>query len=319
RSCHIMIKFGSRTERTVGLDIGSSAIKVVAIDKTSGKKTLAAYNIKQIPADVKSFDRSSLIREALDEVDLHPEVVNLSLSGPEVIVRFINLPKMSKEQLEGALSFEAEKYIPFNVSDVTLDSIILGDAPDTGQMRVLLAAVKREAVGSLVKTVEGLDMAVGVVDIDPFAMFNAFTENNLLPEDEGNIFLNIGHSRTDMLIAIGKLPYFTREVQLGGRNIATDEERIAQDSVPVISNLIREMQLSLSYFENRYNKGISGIYCSGGVAYRERMIGYLGEKLGVTVKKWDPMAGLEISESISKEAAEEVALQLVVGIGLALR
>ncbi len=314
-----MIKFGSRTERTVGLDIGSFAIKVVAIDKTSGKKTLAAYNIKQIPVDVKSFDRSSLIREALDEIDLHPEMVNLSLSGPEVIVRFINLPKMSKEQLEGALSFEAEKYIPFNVSDVILDSIILGDAPDTGQMRVLLAAVKREAVGSLVKTVEGLDMAVGVVDIDPFAMFNAFTENNLLPEDEGNIFLNIGHSRTDMLIAIGKQPYFTREVQLGGRNIATDEERIAQDSVPVISNLIREMQLSLSYFENRYNKGISGIYCSGGVAYRERMISYLGEKLGVTVKKWDPMAGLEISESISKEAAEEVALQLVVGIGLALR
>jgi Tfp pilus assembly PilM family ATPase len=104
-----MIKFGRRVQEVVGLDIGSYSIKVVSLKQENENNILTGYNVKQIPPETKSSDLEKLVKETLEEVDLHPGDVNLSVSGPNVIVRFIDLPKMNKEQLGSALAFEAEK------------------------------------------------------------------------------------------------------------------------------------------------------------------------------------------------------------------
>ena len=337
-----MIKLPAKKEESVGLDVGKYSVKVIAIEGRSGDKTLTAYNIKRVPPDLEEGKSQQCIKEALEEIDLHPERVNLSISGPDVIVRFINLPRMSREQLKSALVFEAEKYIPFNINEVILDFIILGDAPETGQMRVLLAAAKREPVEKLVRTVEALNINVNIMDTDPFAMFNTFIEASPPLEDEGNAFLDLGHSQTDVLISIDGTPCFMRQIQIGGRDIANaicqnlsvspekaeelkkgigqpDNEAVNKAAESVLDDIIKEMQLSFGYFENRYNKGINGIYCSGGMVYQKGVIEYLGGKLGIDAKKWDPLKGLKISENLSKEDINSVASQLAVSIGLALR
>ncbi|MFH1552649.1 MAG: type IV pilus assembly protein PilM [Candidatus Omnitrophota bacterium] len=337
-----MFKLGKTKEESVGLDIGSYSVKVAAIRKEAGENTLTAYDIKKIPLDQKDIKVEYRIREALDEINLHPDTVNLSISGPDVIVRFINLPKMNREQLQNAMVFEAEKYIPFNISEVVLDFIILGNAPEAGQMRVLLAAAKRETVESRVKVIEDLNMTVNAMDINPFAVFNAFTESYPLSGDDGNAFLDLGHSGTDVLVSIGEIPCFMRQIQIGGKDVADaichnlsvsqekaeeykvglggpDKEAITQATVPILDDLITEVQLSFGYFENRYNKGVSNIYCSGGMIFQEGVADYLTKKLGIQVKKWNPVEGIGISENLSREDIDSVASQLAVSIGLALR
>lgn len=336
------MKFGDRNEAAIGLDIGSYSIKVTAVEKISGNNTLSAYNIKNTFLDAKNLTREQFVRETFDEIDLRPETVNLSISGPDVIVRFINLPKMSRDQLEGALTFEAEKYIPFNISEVILDFLILGDASEAGQMKVLLAAAKREPIREKAEMIERMGMTANLIDTDPFAMFNAFTESNSPIEDSGNVFLDLGHSQTNVLISIGVVPAFIRQIQIGGSDFTkalcdsmgitpekaeelkmsseeADIQKIMQATSSVFEDLIKEMQLSFGYFENRYNKSIGGVYSSGGMSCQSGVTGHLSEKLGIRVSNWDPLKNIEFSDNLSKQDIDLVAPQLAVSIGLALR
>lgn len=336
-----MITFGQKAEEAVGLDIGSYAIKVVSLKKEGDKNILTAYNIKKIPLEAKESDTKKLIAETFDEIDLHPEDVNLGFSGPSVIVRFIDLPKMNKEQLASALNFEAEKYIPFNVNEVMMDFIILGDSPEAGKMKVLLAAAKKDLIESRVALMDELGMSIKILDIDSLAAFNAFTAAHPV-EDKGSAFFHFGHSQTDVLISVGKDPCFMRQVQIGGRDIdnaiskdlgvpmdkaeelrlnAEGEEResVDQAAYSILDDIVREMQLSFGYFENRYGASISNVYCSGGMMFQENTIKYLASKTGYELKQWNPVAEMTLADHILKEDIDKVGSQLAVSVGLALR
>jgi len=337
-----MFKFGKTPEESVGLDIGTYSIKAASIKKEAGENVLTAYNFKKIPPEAGNSEIEKYIEETLSEIDIHPEMLNLSISGPEVIVRFVNFPQMTREQMESALVFEAEKYIPFNVNEVVLDFAILGKASEPGQMRVLLAAAKRELLDGLLKTVSKLGMSIHILDIDPLAMFNAFIEFNSLPEDKGSAFLDLGHSQTDILISIGKNPYFMRQVQIGGKDVTSsiaralsvsperaeecklntaeeDKEAVARAAGSVLDDLVKEIQLSFGYFENRYNRNVGQIFCSGGLTGMEGLIEHLSKKLGIQAKSWNPAEGLRMSEMLSRQDINSIASQLPVCIGLALR
>ena len=160
-----MFKIGKGIQESVGLDIGTYSVKVVSLKKENGVNLLTGYNVKQIPIGAKTSDIEQAVKETLEEIDLQPADVNLSISGPNVIVRFVDLPKMNKDQLESALSFEAEKYIPFNINEVVMDSIILGDAEESGQMRVLLSAAKRDLIESRVNLMDKMGIIVNVMRI----------------------------------------------------------------------------------------------------------------------------------------------------------
>ena len=87
----------------------------------------------------------------------------------------------------------------------------------------------------------------------------------------------------------------------------------------VLDDLIKEMQFSFGYVENRYNKSINSIFASGGLTYQKYVIPYLSEKVGVPLKKWNPTEGIELAEHLSKDDLDLVSSELAVAIGLALR
>jgi len=336
--------FGSRkkVKETFGLDMGSHSIKVASVIKEADKPLLTACNIKKIPSgDEKSVKIGKLIGEAFSEVGASPVDVNLSISGSNVIVRFITLPKMNKAQLENAMIFEAERYIPFNVSEVILDFIILDDAAE-GQMNVLLAAAKRDFIQSQVDLFRKIGLNVNLIDVSAFALFNAFMLSNELPGDKGVAFLDLGHSQTNVLVVTGGMPRFMRVVQIGGGDITraiieetglTNDkaeelkatgggefsEKVKQATVEVLDELVKEMQLSFGYFENKYSIPVSNIYCSGGMIYQAGVVEYLQEKLGIGIQKWSPIDGIAIAENIPRESIDPVAQQIAVSIGLAIR
>ena len=223
-----------------------------------------------------------------------------------------------------------------------MDFLILGDAPEPGQMRVLLAAARRETVEAKVRLVEKLGLSVNVMDIDSFAMFNAFMEANPAMDENGKAMINLGYSQTNVLISIGKIPCFMRQIQIGGKDITDaiaknagitfdeaeemklradeqDKEKISQAMAAVMDDLVREIQLSFGYFDNRFGKGVSEIYCCGGVIYQPGVLEYLSEKIGLQVKNWNAAKGMKVAENLSLQDIDVVGPQLAVSIGLALR
>lgn len=328
--------------RSVGLDIGAYSIKLAVFALERDKKTLIALKEKKISSGADLDEKTNVIREMFKEIDLHPNEVNLSIFGPEAIVRFVNFPKMSRGQLEDALGYEAEKYIPFNINEVIMDVAILDPIPETEQMRVILAASKKNAVEELMKVCKNLNLEIGVIDMDPFAMFNAFLEVNSVQTGGTLALLNFGHSRTDILVADGKEPMFIRQIPIGGKDVSEaiarelaiefdaaekcklnrteeDSEKVLRATFSVLESLIKEIQLSFGYFESRQGKKIGEIYCSGGMIGQEGVLGYLNEKLNVEMKKWNPTEAAAISEDVFRNGADTSVSQFAVCMGLALR
>ncbi|HPN73462.1 MAG TPA: pilus assembly protein PilM, partial [Candidatus Omnitrophota bacterium] len=215
-----MAKLGSgRDDATVGIDIGSHSIKVAVLSGSTEEPLLEAYNVRDFSKNAEKPDLAAELKAALAEIDIRPRNVNLSVGGPEVIVRFITLPKMTKEQLEAALVFEAEKYIPFSVKEVILDSVILGDAPEQGQMKVLLTAAKRAFVEERVKLLMDMGIRINFIDVNAFALFNAFVTSKAASNKNVFALVDMGHSVTSLLISVDEAPYFMRQIQIGGGDI----------------------------------------------------------------------------------------------------
>ncbi|MBF0217029.1 MAG: type IV pilus assembly protein PilM [Candidatus Omnitrophica bacterium] len=326
---------------TIGLDVGSHSIKTVVVDTSKTKPVLSAYNVKLVPSGKKKIPIDQLIKELFDEINIKPSEINLSISGGDVIVRFITLPRMDKASLEESMVFEADRYIPFNVNEVIMDFAILDDAGE-GKMNVLLAAAKSDFVEGQLELFRKIGIRVNLMDINAFSVFNAFSMSNDIDPVQGTGFFDLGHSQTTVMIATGKMPRFMRVIQTGGKDITkaisedmgvTQEEaenikydqpkgmedKVARATSVVIDELVKEMQLSFSYFENKYGKGIDHIYCSGGMVYQKGVQNIIGEKLGLKVNGWDVLGGLSMADSLSREALSGVSSQLAAAIGLGLR
>lgn len=331
-----------KADRSVGVDIGSHSIKVSVMGGARDNPILEAYNVKKIIPKTEKIELAKETKEALGEIDVKTDSVNIAVFGPDVIVRFITLPKMTKEHLDAALIFEAEKYIPFNVRDVVLDSLVMGGAQDPGQMKVLLAAAKKAPIEAIVNAFKDLAIQVNFVDISAFSGFNAFMFSSEATEKSVSALLEIGHSQTSLLISVDGVPVFVRQIQTGGRDIdllvsrslsvtpeqasefrngvgVFDKDVVDTCMKKVIDGVIREIQLSFGYFEGTCNRPVEGIYCSGGMTYAPGVLDYLSDRMGVKVTKWDPLRGIRTADNISRVDIDSVSACLPVSIGLAIR
>jgi len=337
-----MMKSSDKGGEVAGLDIGTYSIKVAVLKNILGVKTLTVLSEKKISPESDLNEKTNIIKKMFEELNFRPREVNLSISGPGVVVRFVNFPKMSRQELENALVYETEKYIPFNINEVVTDFVISEGVSETGQMRVILAAAKKNSIEDLIKVCGDLGLTIGIIDTDPFAVFNAFWEGKPSLEEKTYALINFGHSRSDLLVSTGKEPSFIRQIQFAGKNIAEaisrdlsirpeeaekykldpvseESERVLRSTCSVLDDLVKEIQLSFSYFENRQGKNISEVYCSGGMIEQEGVFEYLNKNLKVQMKKWNPMENLAIAEHLSPEYVSSAASRFAVCAGLALR
>jgi len=163
----------SRSQRILGLDIGSSSVKGVELARTGDSYTITGYAEREISSAGTLKDAiAAVIREGR----FRSKQVVSSVSGRSVIVRYVNTPFMKQEELKNSMRFEADKYIPFDVNEVILDCVPLDDKPikDTGEMRVVLVAVKKEVVNEHVRVLQEVGLFPYIIDVDCFALGNAF-------------------------------------------------------------------------------------------------------------------------------------------------
>lgn len=331
---------------TVGLDIGTTSVKLVQMQKAGKELQITAYGIEP----VQDGDREGAIKKLLTGCRISQKEVNTAISGQGVVLRYLPMPKLPLADLKASILFEADKHIPFPVAEVIVDCYPIKDIPKEGKSLVLLAAVKKDLIEQRIALLEKLGLSPGVISVDSVALANVFNVLcNLLTAQEkdanGSLcqtvgLLSIGGISSSLNLIDASVPLFTRDIFIGGEDITKrimnqfgidiqaaqkmkttagkDSQRIIESCETILSNLATEIRFSFDYFETEHNLPISVLYLTGGSAYLVGLDAYFQQGLGIKVNVWNPVAGLKIGPQVQKESLERDANLLGTALGLAL-
>jgi len=336
----------------VGIDIGSSSVKLVQLKDVKGSYQLLSVGILPLPPEAivdNSLMDSAAIVAAVKNLAASLGVKSIdaacSISGNSVIIRKILLPAMPAEELEDQIVWEAEQYIPFDINDVNMDFQIMSpDIVDPSKMNVLLVASKKDIINDYVSVFSEAGMNLGVVDIDSFAVQNAYEMNYDVNPDDVLALINIGASVMNINIVKEGLTLFTRDVQMGG-NLYTEEIQkqmgVSSDDAEsmkllahetnnaalldvlakVNETITQEIRRSLDFYNSTANDDrITKIYVCGGCSKVYGLVGAISEKLSLPVDLLNPFNRLKYNEKeFDPEYLQEIGPLMAVTVGLAIR
>jgi type IV pilus assembly protein PilM len=174
------------------------------------------------PARLRQLKVAAL-RRALAEGQIKAKQTISAVSGESIIVRYLQLPEMPEDELRKALQWEAEEYIPFRLSEVNLDSMVLGRSQDGDhvKMDVLLVSAKKDLVQQHVDILRDAGLEPGIVDVDSFAFLNCFEFNHQPGSGECIALINLGGQTTNLNVYAGGGTRFSRDIMIGGESITT--------------------------------------------------------------------------------------------------
>jgi type IV pilus assembly protein PilM len=345
-----------RAKALVGLDIGSSAVKAIELKPAGKAYKVTAFGSEPVPPDsivdgaiIDGAAVVDAIRRLFDGRNIKTKDVAASLSGNAVIVKKISLPAMTDAELAESIYWEAEQYIPFDIQDVNLDYQILDPANAAAgktTMDVLLVAAKKEKIADYTGVIGQAGRNAVVVDVDAFALQNAYEANYGIEPGAVVMLLNVGASATNINILQGDQSVFTRDITVGGNaytealqkdlNLAYDQadalkcgqdvEAVTYDDAkPVLravsENVILEIQKTFDFFKaSAANDQLTRIVVSGGAARAEGFLDLLAERFNAPVELFDPFKKVGFdAKKFKLDSAGEIGPTVAVAVGLALR
>jgi type IV pilus assembly protein PilM len=343
-----------RSKGLVGLDIGSSAVKAVELAASGKSYRVVAFASEAMAPDsivdgaiIDGAGVADTIRRVLERTGTKTREVAASLSGNAVIVKKINLPQMTESELAESIKWEAEQYIPFDIQDVNLDyQVVLGaDGGAKNSMDVLLVAAKKEKIADYTGVITQAGRVPVVVDVDAFAMQNAFEVNYDVEPGTVTVLMNMGASAININVVSGEASIFTRDVSIGGnayteavqREFNLTFERAEQakcatsagddhaDDVRAVlravsDNVLLEIQKTFDFYRSTAaSDRLDRVMLCGGGARVHGFAGALAERFGLPVEPLDPFRRIAFDAAKAGVNADNVAATAVVAVGLALR
>ncbi len=344
--------FGKK-DHIVGLDIGSRSIKAAEIVETKQGLSLKRFGIVDIAHgaieegtinDPENVAES--IKQLFKSYNIKETNVAVSIGGYSVIVKKISVQTMDEEKLQETIHFEAEQYIPFDISDVNLDFQILGESESNpGQMNVFLVAAKKEMVNDYINLVNLAGLNPCIVDVEAFALQNAI-EANYDMQNENTALIDIGASKTSLNILKGNSSLFMRDVSLGCGQInqkimsliecsfeeaeqlkyGDKPDRLTQEDLKgiissVVTDWCTEIRRALDFFYSTYPEDqIKRIILSGGGANIDEFRELLATEASAEVESINPFKNLKIDKKHFDGAfIKQIAPQAAISMGLAMR
>ena len=335
----------------VGLDLGSSVVKAVEISLEGPEPVVTGFARVEIPPD---GNHQEAIDTVLREGRFRSKRVVTSVAGQSVVVRYVPMMKMSNAELKQAIRFETDKYLPFELDEVVMDCQALEtpatsstDADGEDQMTVLLAACKTEAIEEQAQMVQASGLQHCAIDVDLFALANAWELCGVFPSEEGEekrgiALVDVGSMRTSINVLYGGETCFGREINIGGSDMTqavsrrlsvetfeaeaikraseSQEAEVNSAIAPVLEDLVSEISLSLDYVEHHAGIAVDEILLSGGGVLAPGVAGYIEQATARRARTWNPLEGLRIDAGrVDVEELEAWAPTLVVAVGLASR
>ncbi len=347
--------FGSTKTSLVGIDISSTACKLLELGKVGSRYRVESYAVEPLPQDAMA-DRDirdpEVVAEALKRV-ISRSGTNLrhaavAVAGSSVITKTIQLDKdLSEDEMEQQIEVEADQYIPYPLEEVALDFQILGESekvPD--KVDVLLAASRSENVYSRVDALELAGLTAKIVDVEAYAIERSFRllANQLPDQGEGQIIAvaDIGATNTSLSVMEDFNTIYTREQTFGGSQLTEEIQRryglsfeeagmakkqggLPDDYEPEVLEpfkeaVIQQVSRSLQFFysSSQYSE-VDHIVLAGGCAVIDGLEDMLEERLGVSASIANPFADMSIANRVNAQALSVDAPSLMICCGLALR
>jgi len=338
----------------VGLDISTGECKLIELKKTKNTYELINWIIEPI----HNGDIKATIQKIISQLATPPSVLYTSVFGKGTLIRYIDMPKMSLNDLKSSFSIEADKYFPFAQNQIYTDCCILDANENEKKMSVMAAATKKELIDRRTKLLDDLGMPIEFIGLNPIALANVL--NVLGVEDGGDentdgkegkeskteakssviALFDMGESVSSLTILVNKLPRFTRDIFIGGRDLTksisnafgvsfkdaedlkkspgTKLKEVHSACEAIIMNMIQELRLSMDYFATEKNKEIGKLLLSGGTSMFEGIVESFEKNLEVKTNKWNPFSALKMAPNVPTENLDTNSLKLGVALGLAL-
>ncbi len=343
-----MVLFG-RNSTTVGLDIGSGLVKVAVIDHAGEQPELVKIAIVPLLPDAivegEVMDPplvADAIRQALESTGITPKLLVTAVSGRDVIIKRIQTERVKEQQAYEIIRLEAEQHVP-DADAVEIDFQILDSENFDDEMSVLFVAAKRDLVDAKVRILSEAGVEPSIVDVEAFALHNAFEFNHPDAMNGSVALVNVGNEITNVNLLDNGVPILTRDLPTGTRRFREDLQRDHGLSADDADSLVRGTQRTTELDRVLQLRGeeiatgieraatflsasgktaadVKTVYICGGGAATPGLADVLGKRLKCQVQQANSLANLYIrDDALNGFSADDIAPLLMVPIGLALR
>jgi len=343
-----------KSNKVLGLDIGTSTIKVVEIEVSSRKTSLVSFGIAPTPEGTMSGGEienptilSQAIRDLIQKTHSKRNNACVGIWGAAVIVKRVSLPKMDKQLLSEQIRWEAEQYIPYDIQEINLEYHILNSVNEGSEtMDILLVAAKKDLIMNYLETVEAAGVSCSILDVSGFALANAFLFN--YPEEKTSTvaLFDIGCGVTNFVVLENGETVFARDIPAGGFHYTNDISKTLGVSLPEAEGLkldfsasrptpeelrpiiqsshetlCEELNRSLDFFSTTSTQNkIEKIFITGGASQMLGLKEVLGNMTQTAIEFFNPFQKIQIEKgAISPDQAVQISSLAAVAVGLGLR
>jgi len=331
---------------TIGLDIGSNFVKAVQLRRQGANYEILNWTIEPI----QQRDTLAATKKVVSKLYLDSKSIATSIAGKGTLIRYIDMPKMPIADLRNSIDIEADKHFPFPKEQIYTDCYVLNSIDSSSIMQVMVAAAKKEIIESRMKFLASLDVKANFIGINSIAISNVFNVLGRIEsgKDEGDTdvkqdvkaVLDIGHTISSLVILKNNIPFFTRDIFMGGfdfekrisNSLAVDmdqarelkcnpAERLSEIQgacESVLMNLVSELRLSFDYFVTEKNLSINKLYVTGGTSMFTGIAEFLSKNLEMVAEIWDPFFSERIKTNHNEKELNSCKSQMGVALGLAL-
>ena len=347
----------AKGKHCIGLDIGSSAVKLCILKGTKRGPQLQTFDYTPLPPETivdGALLNTSVVADAISELlarnKIKQKEAAISVSGNTVIIRKITLPLMTTEELDESIRWEAEQYIPFDINEVFIGYEVLAPRTEQGQMDVVLVAAKKEMIDDYTSVCRDAGLRPVVCDVDAFALQNMYEVNYGFHRGETVVLLDIGNNVVTMNVVSDGLTMFTRDLSLGGSDITEEIQRqlnityqeaelykmggqpgeesdgvLPHEVEKVIADkaedICNEIQRSLDFYAaTAASSRVDKIIVSGGTAAIPSLVRIIERASGVPAELANPFRTIPFDERFfSAGRIQKLAPIAAIAVGLALR
>jgi type IV pilus assembly protein PilM len=345
---------GTKKPPIIGLDIGASSIRLLQLSSHGSSYRIEHFAIEPLPQGViveKSVQDieaiSDAIKSAIRKSGSNSKYCAVAVSGSAVFTKTISLPSnLAQADIESQVQIEANQYIPYPLDEISLDFEVLGpSARNADMVDILLAASKNENVESRQDALESLGLKAQVVDVESFAIANAFElirERDGIRSTEAVGLFDIGYDLSTLMVLRNGRVLYTRDHPFGAHQLLEEIMRRYdmtpeqagffkrgevgpedfEDAVlePFMLNVVHQISRALQFYSSSSDfSNIRTLYLAGDMAMLKGMTDVVEQELGIKTNIADPVSGLELAPSVAVSALTANAPNLMVSMGLALR
>ncbi len=328
----------SPQKMVVGFDIGTSSVKAVEIRYTKDFFEIQNWAVESI----EGADTKGALKRIFVRMKIQDQVPVAAVSGKGTLIRYLDMPRMSIEEIRKSFAYEIDKYFPFDPQTIYTDCFIIDPQSKEKKASVLVVAAKKDLIDERIKLFKEADMELTHVTTNSIATANAFGKLIKAEKATGaRAILDIGGAVSNLMILDqNNSPCFTRDIFVGShemskqiantlgipladvhnlkRNPGDKQDEILKACESSIGNLTGETRLSLDYFKTEKNTTVTELFLVGGGSLLKGIDGVFEKTLNIPVKIWNPLADVRLGAGVVAAEINPYSAQLGVAIGLAL-